>query len=97
MRRVEARSWLRNSRNTSPFGGNRFEGKQEAVDAVEKLYAAGASLVEIELELDDSYSEVMIVHGSEDTEAPIFQCIGTLCPNEAYYERGSFFWRLWWD
>lgn len=43
----EARAWLRENRNTSPFAGNRFFPKAEAEAFVENLYALGARAVYI--------------------------------------------------
>ena len=96
-RRVEALSWLKNSKITSAFAGNRFGRTSEVVEVVKGLYTLGAVRVEIEVEDDDNYSETMIVHGSEESEERLFCYIGSLHPDEVQCERGSFFWRLWWD
>ena len=95
--RVEALSWLKNSKVTSAFASNRFGTTSEVVEVVKGLYTLGAVRVEIEAEDDDSYSETMIVHGSEESEERLFCYIGSLRADEVQYERGSFFWRLWWD
>src|SRR2546426_4474423 len=96
-RRVEALSWLKNSKITSAFAGNRFGRTSKVVEVVRGLYTLGAVTVEIEVEHDDNYSEIMVVHGSEESEERLFCYIGSLHPDEVQYERGSFFWRLWWD
>ncbi len=96
-RRVEALSWLKNSKITSAFAGNRFGMTVKVIEVVESLYTLGAVRVEIEVEDDGNYSETMIVHGSEGSEEKLFCYIGSLHPDEMHYERGSFFWRLWWD
>lgn len=43
----EARVWLRDNTNTSPFAGNHFFPKAEAAAFVERLYALGARAVYI--------------------------------------------------
>ena len=95
--RVEALSWLKNSKVTSAFASNRFGTTSEVVEVVKGLYTLGAVRVEIEVQDEGDYSETMIVHGSEESEERLFCYIGSLRPDEVQYERGSFFWRLWWD
>ena len=96
-RRVEALSWLKNSNVASAFASNHFDTTSKVVEVVKGLYTLGAVKVEIEVEDDDDYSETMIVHGSEESEERLFCYVGSLHPDEVQYERGSFFWRLWWD
>ncbi len=43
----EAREWLQTNANPSPFAGNRFSGREEALAFVEQLYAAGAAKVHV--------------------------------------------------
>ena len=94
---MEAISWLKNSKVTSAFAANRFGKTNKVIEVVKGLYALGAVKVEIEVKDDDDYSETMIVLGSEESEERLFCYIGSLHPDEVQYERGSFFWRLWWD
>ena len=95
--RTEALEWLQRSKITAPFASNRFQNVEEVAEVIRTLYSLGASLVEVELEDETDYSETMIIHGSDRSEQGIFSFIGSLQPDEVQYERGSFFWRLWWD
>jgi len=95
--RVEGISWLKNSKVTAAFASNRFDTTSKVIEVVKGLYTLGAIRVEIEVEDEGNYSETMIVHGSEESEERLFCYIGSLHPDEVQYERGSFFWRLWWD
>lgn len=107
-RKSEALSWLRANENESAFATNYFGTTEEAIEAVERLYAAGASLVEVVVSDDDrqrraiemeggEYSETLLVHGSEAAEDKLAQAIRAVEPDESHFERGSFTWRLWWD
>jgi hypothetical protein len=95
--RREALSWLRESRITSPFASNHFQGRDEITEVVKKLYSVGASLVEVQLDENANHSDTLIIHGSEQCENAIFSFVGQLHPDELYFERGNYFWRLWWD
>jgi hypothetical protein len=49
----EALSWLRKNKNKSALATNCFETTSEAIEAVKKLYAAGATLVKLGPVLDE--------------------------------------------
>ena len=44
---TEALTWLLNNKNRSALAGNRFHNTKEAIEAVKKLYEAGAKRVEV--------------------------------------------------
>ena len=96
-RRLEALSWLKNSKITSAFASNHFDTTSEVAEVVKGLYTLGAAKVEFEVKDEDDYSETMIVLGSEESEERLFCYIGSLHPDKAQYECDSFFWRVWWD
>jgi hypothetical protein len=50
----EALSWLETNKNPNPFATNHFQTTAEAIEAVKRLYAAGATEVHVGPTLDDS-------------------------------------------
>jgi hypothetical protein len=46
-RGAEALSWLKNNKSDCALAGNRFETTAEAIEAVKRLYAAGATEVSV--------------------------------------------------
>ena len=49
----EALSWLQSNRSKSPFASNHFKTREDAVEAVRKLYAAGATRVDVVVRYDE--------------------------------------------
>jgi len=49
----EAFSWLTSNRNKTALAGNRFETTAEAIEAVNRLYAAGATRVYVGIPDDE--------------------------------------------
>lgn len=43
----EAQSWLQNNKNGAALAANRFETTADAIEAVKRLYAAGATFVKL--------------------------------------------------
>ncbi len=49
----EALSWLRNNKSKPPLASNHFQTKEKAIEAVERLYTAGAIQVEAVVLFDE--------------------------------------------
>jgi hypothetical protein len=87
---TEALAWLKKNKKKSALAGNHFESTQEAVEAVEKLYAAGATRVDVWVKEDDpqfvdkyggEYSEELIVCGEKGKTSRLVDVIKSLIPD----------------
>lgn len=74
---LEAKNWLKNTRNPSALATNRFESTENALKFVEMLYETGAELVEVDQIFDESdriqneggpYATALIVHLPDSPE-----------------------------
>jgi hypothetical protein len=109
----EARSWLKANKNPNPLATNRFQTAAEAMEAVEQLYAAGATEVHIGPTLDDSerieaeggpYADGLGVVFPRENVKQIMSVVESLKPDlggemkDLIKEDGQY-WRviLWWD
>jgi len=71
----EALEWLNGNSNPSPLASNRFGEKENAVEFVEKLYAAGASAVYV---VNPDRSETVL----QDEGGPYADSLVVLLPDE---------------
>ena len=95
---VEAISWLKGNKSNSAFSTDQFETTAEIISAVEKLYAAGATRVDVRLaDDDDQHTSTLVVRAAEGNTTRLFSTIWSLEPDEIHYYRGESSWVLWWD
>jgi hypothetical protein len=109
----EALSWLKTNKNPNPFATNRFQTAAEALEAVKRLYAAGAIEVHVGPALDDSerieeeggpYADGLIVVFPMENVNQIMSVVESLKPDlggemkDIIKDEGRY-WRvvLWWD
>jgi len=111
--RPEALSWLKTNKNPNPFATNRFQTAAEAIEAVKRLYAAGAIEVHVGPTLDDSdrieeeggpYADGLNVVFPTENVNQIMSVVESLKPDlggemkDIIKDEGRY-WRvmLWWD
>ena len=88
---AEALSWLRNNRNESALATNRFNSTAKAIEAVKRLYAAGATEVKVGPVLDEPerikrdggpYTSSLVVTFPRERTKEILLVIKSLQPDE---------------
>lgn len=108
---LEARTWLKNNKNTSALGTNRFGTTEKALEFVEKLYELGAELVEIDGVMDEPsrieeeggpYADSLIVTlpDDEDKRKAVFEVYKKETIDqgfEAEEYNGESEVTFWWD
>ena len=106
----EALSWLLRNKNKAALASNHFKTTANAIEAVKRLYAAGASRVDVWVEYDEpsrikksggEYSDTLIVIGLPK-QKELFSVIRSLEPDNwdsdtFELEPGEPPWILWWD
>lgn len=111
MYETEALSWLTKSDCKNLLAANRFQTREDAIEGIKKLYAAGAVRVVVEVERHDpeyvkrnggEYSERIIVFGVPQNKDKIKKVIQELRPEGLGYEYGLDDWDgrqigLFWD
>ena len=98
MKFVEATSWLKNNKSDSAFSTDRFETTADVISAVRRLYAAGATRVDVRLaDEDDQHANTLVVRATEGNANELLSTILSLEPDEIHYSRGESSWVLWWD
>jgi hypothetical protein len=109
----EALLWLTNNKNPHGFAGNRFETTADAIEAVKRLYAAGATRVYIGPPLDEPerirrdggpYADVLDVVFPKEKTSQVMAVVSSLSPDEGgrledVFEVEDRYRRvmLWWD
>ncbi len=88
---AEALSWLMNNRNKHALAGNRFNTTAEAIEAVKRLYAAGATEVKVGPVLDEPerieryggpYTDSLTVAFPKEKTREILHVVRSLQPEE---------------
>jgi hypothetical protein len=101
----DALKWLRTNPNKHPFASNRFATKAAAIQAVKKIYAAGANAVSVAQIYDEPwrieeeggpYAATLIVTVKPQYQEGVKRVILSLAPNE-FNRVGPETFRVWWD
>lgn len=109
--RFEAREWISSNPNTSPFAGNRFAGKQQALTFVDSLYHLGATSVFVSGILEEPwriqkeggpYADILIVQLPQDQQkrAALFEIANKEAEEDGFVpeqDTGQAELLLWWD
>ncbi len=107
---TEALSWLLGNKNRAALAENYFKTTANAIEAVKRLYAAGATRVDVFVQHDEpwrvnkeggEYADTLLVFGSPK-QKELFNVIRSLKPDnwepDTYeLEPGEPPWTLWWD
>jgi len=88
---AEALSWLQNNRNKSALATNRFKTTAEAIEAVKRLYEAGATVVKVGPVMDEPeriegeggpYTESLTVTFPREKTREILRVVRSLQPDK---------------
>ena len=109
----EALSWLSSNKNPHAFAGNRFETTADAIEAVKRLYAAGATRVYIGPPLEEPervrkyggpYADVLDIVFPKEKTRQVMAVVESLLPDQGGRMEDIFkvedrYRRimLWWD
>jgi len=109
----EALSWLRSNKNKCAFAGNRFETTANAIEAVKRLYAAGATEVAVGPPLEEPeriqkyggpYADMLDVMFPKKKTEQVLAVVKSLRPdlggkkkNVIKRDEGDRKLMLWWD
>jgi hypothetical protein len=109
----EALSWLKSNKNDCALAGNRFHTTAAAIEAVKRLYAAGASRVYVGIPEDEPerihrdggpYADALDILFPEEKTKEVMAVVRSLQPDAGgkmkdmiKKESGSRLVMLWWD
>lgn len=109
----EALSWLTSNKNKCALAGNRFRTTADAIEAVKRLYAAGATQVLVDPPLEEPdriqkdggpYADGLDVIFPKEKTEPVLAVVKSLRPDAGgskkdvfNREGGDLKLMLWWD
>lgn len=111
MYEAEALSWLAQNKNDPALAGNRFRSNKDAIEAVRRLYAAGAVRVDVIVSEHDAeyikkyggeYTDRLQVYGTPERRDTLRKVVEELAPDGLGTEWDLEDWDgkeilLWWD